>query len=128
MELKNKRDTDNSETYQSDPKTWYLIIAYQTTSLSTSNVNFSLLIGQGVTLKKWAQLIKIKITNPNQTLTLSGARSPAIIFKIVDLPVPEGPIIPTASPCLIYSQCRKNRLKDLVSVISKASSNYYFHW
>jgi hypothetical protein len=34
-------------------------------------------------------------------ITLSGARSPAIIFKIVDLPVPEGPIIPTASPCLI---------------------------
>lgn len=36
-----------------------------------------------------------------QLLTLSGARSPAIIFKTVDFPVPEGPIIPTASPCLI---------------------------
>uniref|UniRef100_A0A0A9DDT4 Uncharacterized protein n=1 Tax=Arundo donax TaxID=35708 RepID=A0A0A9DDT4_ARUDO len=35
------------------------------------------------------------------TSPLSGASSPAITFKIVDLPVPEGPIIPTASPCLI---------------------------
>lgn len=34
--------------------------------------------------------------------TLSGARRPAIIFKMVDFPVPEGPIIPTASPYLIY--------------------------
>lgn len=33
--------------------------------------------------------------------TLSGASSPAIILSTVDLPVPEGPIIPTASPCLI---------------------------
>lgn len=33
--------------------------------------------------------------------TLSGVRSPAMIFKIVDFPVPEGPMIPTASPYLI---------------------------
>jgi len=44
--------------------------------------------------------------------TLSGARSPAIIFKTVDLPVPEGPIIPTASPCLIYSLCQKEERKN----------------
>lgn len=26
-----------------------------------------------------------------------------MIFSIVDFPVPEGPITPTASPCLIYT-------------------------
>lgn len=40
--------------------------------------------------------------NQSQLFTLSGERRPAMIFSIVDFPVPEGPITPTASPCLIY--------------------------
>lgn len=55
-----------------------------------------------------------KLLNVN---TLSGARSPAIIFKIVDFPVPEGPIIPTASPRLIY------RVKHLESPFLKRSTS-----
>jgi len=65
--------------------------------------------------------MKLKSNNkiPNQILTLSGARSPAIIFKTVDLPVPEGPIIPTASPCLIYSLYEKETKKKKRKKISK---------
>ena len=47
-------------------------------------------------------IIEIEINYESGT-TLSGAKRPAITFKIVDFPVPEGPIIPTASPCLIYN-------------------------
>lgn len=56
-----------------------------------------------------------------QIHTLSGVRSPAIIFRTVDLPVPEGPIIPTASPCLICTTGKSNT-QPLTKIIEQKKS------
>lgn len=55
--------------------------------------------------------------NQRRLLTLSGERRPATIFSIVDFPVPEGPITPTASPCLIYTNKNESGIKILLKMI-----------
>lgn len=52
-----------------------------------------------------------------QLFTLSGERRPAMIFSIVDFPVPEGPITPTASPCLIYTNKNERGSKIFLEII-----------
>mmetsp|Transcript_69512 Transcript_69512/g.220047 ORF Transcript_69512/g.220047 Transcript_69512/m.220047 type:complete len:365 (+) Transcript_69512:2263-3357(+) len=56
----------------------------------------------------WSEMSPTRFFPITRTSPLSGSISPAMILRIVDLPVPEGPMMPTASPLRILNEapCR----------------------